>query len=165
MVCAAKQPAQHVPPVAARETATASPHARAGIVQVRGRPVPSQRRRAPSTSWERNKSAIFCCGAPVAGCIYGCSHSGELARHVLAHVMNSVAKRAVEGEWRWALTAKVFVQGHANPNARTLAFCQIIGCRGNVRTVGKINLWHVAQVLKCPPSRSALSARRIARFA
>jgi hypothetical protein len=97
-VCAAKRPAQHVPPVAARETAAASSHARAGIVQVRGRPVPSPRRRAPSTSWERKKSAFFCFGTPVAGCIQGCSHSGELARHVLAHVMNSVVKRDVEGE-------------------------------------------------------------------
>jgi hypothetical protein len=35
------------------------------------------------------------------------------------------------------LTAKVLVQGHATPSVRTLAFCRIIGCRGNVRTVGK----------------------------
>jgi hypothetical protein len=37
-----------------------------------------------------------------------------------------MAKRAVEEERGWALTAMVSVQGHANPNARTLAFCQII---------------------------------------
>ena len=58
LLCAAKRPAQYLPPVAARETATASSHARAGIVQVRGRPVPSLRRRAPSTSWEK-KSPYF----------------------------------------------------------------------------------------------------------
>ena len=97
-VCAAKRSAQHVPPVAARGTATASSHARAGIVEVRGRPDPSPRRRAPSTSWERKKSAFFCFGTPVAGCIQGYSHSGELAWHVLAHDMNLMAKRAVEGE-------------------------------------------------------------------
>ena len=43
------------------------------------------------------KVAFFCFETPVAGCIQGCSHSGELARHVLAHVMNSMAKCAVEG--------------------------------------------------------------------
>jgi hypothetical protein len=36
-----------------------------------------------------------------------------------------------------ALTAKVLVKGHANPNARTLTFCRIIGFRGNVLTLGK----------------------------
>jgi hypothetical protein len=29
------------------------------------------------------------------------------------------------------------VQGYATPNVRTLTFCRIIGCRGNVHTVGK----------------------------
>lgn len=52
-------------------------------------------------------------------------------------MMNSMAKRAVEGGREWALTAKDLVQGHAKPNARTLAFCRIIGCRGNARTVDK----------------------------
>ena len=69
------------------------------------------------------KVHILCFGTPVAGCIQGCSHSGELARHVLAHVMNSMAKCAVEGEWEWALAAKMLVQGHANPKVRILTFC------------------------------------------
>ena len=69
------------------------------------------------------KVHIFCFGTPVAECIQRCSHSGELARHVLAHVMNSMAKCAVEGKWEWPLTAKILVQGHANPKVRILAFC------------------------------------------
>ena len=32
-------------------------------------------------------------------------------------------KCAVEGEWEWALTAKMLVQGHANPKVRILTFC------------------------------------------
>jgi len=58
---------------------------------------------------------------------------------VLAHAMNSMAKRAVEGGSEWALTSKDLVQGRANPSDRTLAFW-IIGCRGNVRHVGKNNV-------------------------
>ena len=163
-VCAAKRSAQHVPPVAARGTATASSHARAGIVQVRGRPDPSPRRRAPSTSWERKKSAFFCFGTPVAGCIQGYSHSGELAWHVLAHDMNLMAKRG-RGGVRVGVNRKGFGAGPRNPKRSDPDVLPDHRLQGQRAHRGLKDMWRVVQVLICPPSRSAQSARSIARFA
>jgi hypothetical protein len=162
-VCAAKRSAQHEPPVAAHGTATASSHARAGIVHVRGRPGPSPRRRAPSTSWER-KSPHFlfwntCRGVHTR--VQPQRRAGA-ARAGACDEFNGQARG--RGGARVGVDREGFGAGSRKAKRPDLGVLPDHRLQGQRAHRGQKIMWRVAQVLRCPPSRSAKSARRIARF-
>jgi hypothetical protein len=77
-----------------------------------------------------------------------------------------MAKRAVEGGGvRVGVDRKDFGAGSRKPKRPGLGVLPDNRLQGQRLHRGSKIMWRVAQVLRCPPSRSAQSARRIARFA
>ena len=60
---------------------------------------------------------------------------------------------------------KGFGAGSRKPKRSDLDVLPDHRLKGKRALCGKKNIWRVAQVLRCPPSRSAQSACRLARFA
>jgi hypothetical protein len=69
------------------------------------------------------------------------------------------------GGVRVGVDRKGFGAGPRNPKRPDLDVLPDHRLQGKRAHRGQKNMWRVAQVLRCPPSRSAQSARRIARFA
>ena len=69
------------------------------------------------------------------------------------------------GGVRVGVDRKGFGAGSRKPKRPDLDVLPDHRLKGQRALCGQKNMWRVAQVLRCPPLRSAQSARRLARFA
>jgi hypothetical protein len=128
-----------------------------------GRLVPSPQRRASSKSWERKSPLFFlntCRGVRTR--VQPQRRAGA-ARAGACDEFNGQARG--RGGVRVGVDRKGFGVGLPNPKRPDIGVLPDHRLQEKRSHRGKKILWRVAQVLRCPPSKSAQSARRIARFA
>jgi hypothetical protein len=131
---------------------------------VRGRPVPSPRRRAPSKSWKRKSPHFFLWNT----CRRVHKRVQPQRRAGAAHAGTCdefSGQTRGRGGVRVGVDRKGFGAGPRKPKRPDLDVLPDHRLQGQRAHLGQTHLRRVAQVLRCPPSRSAQSARRIARLA